>query len=93
MRIQSYFTDQNPMSQNALLTALREKYGKETLTNAVTAMLHRRGPELLQGYNVELVNLPYALKAATATGNANNAAAEQSRRNQTEKADQNEPKF
>jgi hypothetical protein len=36
-RIQSYFTDQNPMSQNALLTALREKYGKETLTNAVTA--------------------------------------------------------
>jgi hypothetical protein len=27
-RIQSYFTDQNPMSQNALLTALREKYGK-----------------------------------------------------------------
>jgi hypothetical protein len=39
------------------------------------------------------VNLPYALKAATATGNANNAAAEQSRRNQTEKADQNKPKF
>lgn len=32
MRTQNFF-DQNPMSQNALLTALREKYGKETLTN------------------------------------------------------------
>jgi hypothetical protein len=145
------FTAQNPMSQNALLTALREKYGKETLTNdsggalyvywiyeqngkllssadmgltgclgvnfinyvrigpprqpnaieqncfrsffAVTAMLNRGGPELLGSYNVELVNLPYALKAATATGNANNAAADQSRRNQIEKGDQNKPKF
>src|SRR5262245_25120618 len=27
------FSPQNPMSKNALLTALREKYGKETLTN------------------------------------------------------------
>jgi hypothetical protein len=145
------FTTQNPMSQNALMTALREKYGKETLTNdrggalyvywmyeqngkllssadmdltgcmgikfvnyvriglprqpntleqncfrsffAVTAMLNRSGPELLGSYNVELVNLPYALKAATATGNANNAAADQERRNQIEKGDQNKPKF
>ena len=145
------FTAQNPMSQNALLTALREKYGKETLTNdsggalyvywiyeqngkllssadmdltgcmgikfvdyvrigpprqpntleqscfrsffAVTAMLNRSGPELLGAYTVELVNLPYALKAATATGNANSAAADQGRRNQIEKGDQNKPKF
>jgi hypothetical protein len=146
------FTAQNPMSQNALLTALREKYGKETLTDdrgggglyvywiyeqngkllssadmgltgcmgskfinyvrdgpprqpnaieqncfrsffAVSAMLNRHGPELLEAYNVELVNLPYALKAATATGNANNAAADQSRRNQIDKGDQNKPKF
>jgi len=146
------FTAQNPMSQNALMTALREKYGKETLTNdrgggglyvywiyeqngkllstadmdltgcmgikfinyvrdgpprqpntleqscfrsffAVTAMLNRGGPELLASYNVELVNLPYAWKAATATGNANNAAADQGRRNQLEKGDQNKPKF
>jgi len=56
-------------------------------------MLNRGGPELLGSYNVELVNLPYALKAATATGNANNAAADQSRRNQIEKGDQNKPKF
>ena len=145
------FTPQNPMSQNALMTALREKYGKETSTNdrggvlymywmfeqngkllssadmdltgcmgakfinyvrigpprqpspleqscfrsffAVTAMLSRSGPELLGSYNVELVNLPYAWNAATATGNANNAAADQSRRNQVEKGDQNKPKF
>ena len=146
------FTAQNPMSQNALLTALREKYGKETLTNdrgggglyvywiydqngkllpsadnglagctgasfvnyirngapqspnaieqscfrsffAVTAMLNRSGPELLGAYTVELVNLPYALKAATVTGNAIHAAADQARRNQIEKADQAKPKF
>jgi len=146
------FTEQNSMSQKALMTALREKYGKETLTNdrgggglyvywiydqngkllssadmgltgckginfinyvrigpprqpntleqscfqsffAVTAMLNRSGPELLGAYTVELVNLPYALKAATATGNANNAAADQGRRNQIEKGDQNKPKF
>jgi len=146
------FTEQDPMSQNALMTALREKYGKETLTNdrggggvyvywiyeqngkllssadmdltgcmgikfinyvriglprqpntleqncfrsffAVTAMLNRSGRELLGSYTVELVNLPYALKAATATGNANSAAADQGRRNQIEKGDQNKPKF
>ena len=146
------FSAQNPMSQNTLMTALREKYGKETLTNdrgggglyvywiydqtgkllssadmgltgcmginfanyvrigppaqpnalqqdcfrsffAVTAMLNRRDAQLLEAYNVELVNLPYALKAATATGNASNAAADQSRRNQIEKGDQNKPKF
>ena len=146
------FTTQNPMSLNALMTALREKYGKETLTSdrgggglyvywiyehngkllssadmgltgcmginfinyvrigpprqpntieqscfrsffAVTAMLNRSGPELLGAYTVELVNLPFALKAAIATGNANNAAADQGRRNQIEKGDQNKPKF
>ena len=146
------FTEQNSMSQKALMTALREKYGKETLTNdrgggglyvywifeqngkllssadmgltgcmginfvnyvrigpprqpntleqscfrsffGVTAMLNRSGSELLVAYTVELVNLPYALKAATVTGNANNAAADQSRRNQLEKGDQNKPKF
>lgn len=150
-RTQNFF-DQNPMSQNALLTALREKYGKETLTNdrgdslfvywifdqngkllssadmgltgcmgtnfinyvrigpppqpntleqdcfrsffavTVTAGRNRREPQLLVAYNVELVNLPYALKAAIATGNANNAA-DQARRNQIEKADQAKPKF
>jgi len=146
------FSALNPMSTTALLSALREKYGKETLTNdrgggglylywifdqtgkllssadmgltgcnasffinyvsqgapqsanavdpkcsasffAVTAMLNRRDAQLLEAYSVELVNLPFAMKAATATGNANNAAAEQSRRNQIEKADSNKPKF
>jgi hypothetical protein len=60
---------------------------------AVTAMLNRSGPELLGAYTVELVNLPYALKAATATGNANNGATDQGRRIQIEKGDQNKPKF
>jgi hypothetical protein len=60
---------------------------------AVTAMLNRRGSELLQAYNIDLVNLPYALKAATVTANAKNAAADQARRNQIEKADQAKPKF
>jgi hypothetical protein len=34
-----------------------------------------------------------AFKAATATANASTAAAEQSRRNQIEKGNQNKPKF
>jgi hypothetical protein len=146
------FTAQNPMSQTALLTALREKYGKETFTNdrgggglyvywifdqtgkllpsadnglagctgvnfvdyvrngppaqpntiqqqcfrsffGVTAMLNRASGELLQAYTVELMNLPYAFTAATVTANAKNAAADQARRNEIEKADQNKPKF
>jgi hypothetical protein len=146
------FSQQNPMSQSALMTGLREKYGKETLTNdrgggglyvywiydqtgkvlssadmgltgclginfinyvrigpprqpntleqscfrsffAVTAMVNRTDAQLLQAYTVELVNLPYALKAATVTANASNATADQERHNQLEKGDQNKPKF
>src|SRR5215471_16182858 len=134
------FSPQTPMSVTALITALREKYGKETLTEdrgggglylfwlfdqngrllasadrtltgcgtgitvsymvnymrsgalpvpnederrcyisffAVTAGLNRKSnPELLEAYNVSLVNLPYAFRAATVTANANNAVAE-----------------
>ena len=146
------FSPQNPMSKNALLTALREKYGKETLTNdrgggglyvywifdqngrllpmadmglsgcnpafyvnyvrggappspntieqtcarsffAVIAMLNQRDAQLLESYQVDLVNLPYAWKAATVTANANHAAADEARRIQIEKADQKKPKF
>jgi hypothetical protein len=146
------FAPQNPMSQNALLTALREKYGKETLTNdkgggglyvywiydqsgklltaadaglagcsgnnfvnyvssgpppmpntieqacfrsffAVIAMLNRRDAQILESYQVDLVNLPYAFKAATVVADANRAAADQARRNQLDKADRNKPKF
>lgn len=146
------FSAQNLMSQNALMTGLREKYGKETLTDdrgggglyvywmydpngkllpgadmglagckginfinyvrigpprqpntieqscfrsffAVAAWLNRQDSQLLQAYNVELVNLPYALKAATVTGNTNNATADQERRDQLDKGNQNKPKF
>jgi hypothetical protein len=142
----------NPMSKDALLAALRQKYGKETLTwdkgggglylywifdqsgkllataderlkvcNGSSFVTYiGRGPEngstdlatcyrsffavtaalnllednsQLQGYNVELVNLPYAIAAATVSMNANNKAADQARRDQENKANQNKPTF
>src|SRR5215475_12590170 len=147
------FSPQSPMSVTALVTALREKYGKETLTEdhgggglylfwlfdqngklltsanpalrgcrggsfviymrnslpqvlnedekrcyasyfAVTAGLNRKSdPTLLEAYNVELVNLPYAFHAATVTANADNAAAEKARQEQMKKANKNKPDF
>jgi len=147
------FSPQTPMSVTALVTALREKYGKETLTDdrggdglylswlfdqngrlltsanpalrgckggsfviymrnrlpqvlnedekrcyasyfAVTAGLNRKSdPTLLEAYNVELVNLPYAFHAATVTANADNAAAEKARQEQMKKANKNKPDF
>jgi hypothetical protein len=146
------FSPQSPMSQAALLAALHDKYGKETLTMdrgggglylfwifdstgklrvsadqgltgcsgssfinyisvgppqspntieqacfraffAVTAMLNRRDAQMLEAYTVELVNLPYALEAATNTRNASGADAERARQDQLRKANQNKPKF
>jgi len=147
------FSPQSPMSVTALITALREKYGKETLTDdrgggglylswlfdqdgrslasanpalkgcrggsfviymrnrlpqvlnedekrcyasyfAVTAGLNRKSdPTLLEAYNVELVNLPYAFRAATVTANADNAVAEKARQEQMKKANKNKPDF
>ena len=140
-RVQN-FSAQNPMTKAALLTALHDKYGKETLTArngsflywifdqsgrllttadagltacdgnmfinnvrqgpppspnplqqlclrsffAVTTMLNSGDEQLLQAYTIELVNLPYALGAATATGNARNSEAEKARKNLIEKA-------
>jgi hypothetical protein len=136
------FYPQNPMTKAALLDALRDKYGKETLTArggsylywifdqngrlltsadealtmcngnmfvnrvrqgplpspppiekmctdsfyAVTAMLNSRDAQLLEAYTIELVNLPYALRAATITGNAINAEAEKARQDLINKA-------
>jgi hypothetical protein len=146
------FTATEPMSETALLTALREKYGKETLTMdrgggglylfwifdqsgklrstadqgltgcsggsfinysvngppqtpnsieqacfqsffAVTAMLNRHDAQMLQAYTVELVNIPYAVSAATNTLNANNAAADKARQDLLIKANQKKPSF
>ena len=151
-RGQNIWTD-NPMSPSALIAALREKYGKETMSQdrggggqyffwifepngrllatadpalmncttggftlrmatgplptateneqkcyrsffAVTASLNRAAtPDLLQSYNVELANLPYAYSAAMNTLRARNAAAEKDRLEQQKKADKNKPTF
>lgn len=146
------FDTAHPMSKDALLGALHQKYGKETMTwdkgggglyyywifdpggKLLAAADDRlkvcngssfvtyigRGPEngstdlancyrsffavtaslnllqdnsQLQAYNVELVNMPYAIAAATVTMNANNKAADQARRDQENKANQNKPTF
>lgn len=146
------FNASEPMSISALLSALHEKYGKETLTMdrgggglylfwifdssgklrpsagqdltacsggsflqyiangppqtpngieqacfrsfyAITAMLNRHDAQMLEAYTVELVNVPYALSAASNTLHAKNAAAEKARKELVEKADQKKPAF
>lgn len=141
-----------PMSKAVVLSALRGKYGKETLTMdrgggglylfwvfdqnghllpsaqqdltgcsgstfvanmrtgppqtktgpekicygsffALTAMFNSLDAELLQAYTVELVNLPYAVRAATVTLNAKNAKDNQARQNDVKKANENKPVF
>jgi hypothetical protein len=59
----------------------------------VTAMLNPGNAELVSAYTVELVNMPYAVQAATVTMNANKAAADQARQNELKKANQNKPTF
>ena len=48
---------------------------------------------MLAGYNVELVNLPYAVHAATVTKGASAAAANKANQDQINKANQNKPTF
>src|SRR5436305_1087867 len=142
----------NPMSPAALISALREKYGKETMSQdrggggqyffwlfdqngrllasadpalmncttggftlrmatgplptateieqkcyrsffAITAFLNRVNPDLLQSYNVELANLPYAYSAAMNTLRAHNVSAEKARQEQQKHANQNKPEL
>ncbi len=146
------FNASEAMSISALLSALHEKYGKETLTMdrgggglylfwiydangklrssaeqsltgcsgssflqyiangppqtpnsieqtcfrsfyAITAMLNRHDAQMLEAYMVELVNIPYALNAATVTLHAKNAAAEKARQDLVNKGDQKKPSF
>jgi len=49
-------------------------------------MLNSGDEQLLQAYTIELVNLPYAHRAATATGNPRDSAAEKERQNLIDKA-------
>lgn len=139
------------MSKENLLAALRQKYGKETLsadhgggglyyywvfdpggkllatadprfmscsgnsfitnirlgpdrTNDILALcygsflgltlyINMRDTQLVRAYSVELVNMPYAVAAATVTMNANKAAAEKARRDELKKANENKPAF
>lgn len=60
---------------------------------AITAMMNGGQEGVLQSYSVELVNLPYAVRSATVTGNALNAAHKKAYENQIRQADQNKPKF
>jgi len=83
----NYLQTGPPSSLNALEAACFRSFF------AVTAMLNLRDAQLLESYAVQLVNLPYALKGATATGNANKAAADRARQEQTDKADKNKPTF
>lgn len=59
----------------------------------VTLYVNMRDPQLVRTYSVELVNLPYAVAAATNTMNANKAAADQARHDELNKANQNRPAF
>lgn len=60
---------------------------------AITAQMNGGTEGVLQSYSVELVNLPYAVRAAKVTANAANAAAKNAFDDQIRQADQNKPKF
>lgn len=52
-----------------------------------------RGASLLNGYTVELMNLPYAYRAAMNTANAKNGAANKTQQDQLNRANKNKPIF
>jgi hypothetical protein len=51
------------------------------------------GDPIVNAYQLELVNLPYALRMAVITANAKNAAAKRALQSQQQKASHNVPKF
>ena len=61
---------------------------------AVKATMNRStDPQLLGSYNVQLVNLPYAYKAAMNTVAAKNGAADKAHQEQMNRTNQNKPTF
>ena len=58
-----------------------------------TLYVNMRDAQLVRTYSFELVNLPYAVEAATITMNANNVASQKARQDELNKADQNRPTF
>jgi hypothetical protein len=59
----------------------------------VTLYVNMRDAQLVGAYSIELVNLPYAVKAATITMDSNKTAADKSRQEELNKANQNKPAF
>ena len=51
------------------------------------------GQSIINGYKVELMNLPYAYRAAMNTLNAQNGTPSKTQQNELELANQNKPKF
>lgn len=60
---------------------------------AVKAVFNRAAPPLLNGYSVELVNLPLAFQAAMRTGAMKNAGANKAKQDELNRAKQNRPTF
>lgn len=153
-RSQSYYQGSGgpPLMLNTVLTALREKYGKETMTHdqgggglyvfwlfdqsgkllatadptlqgcnsgqfslymrnglpqaptpveqacfksyfGVKAGFNSAADGMLNSYTVELVNLPYAYRAAMNTANAKKAADQKAQQELIKRGDQNKPSF
>lgn len=59
----------------------------------LTLYVNMRDAQLVRTYLVELVNMPYAVAAATVTMNANKAAGEKARKDELAKAKENKPVF
>lgn len=59
----------------------------------ITHYVNMRDAQLVRTYTLELVNLPYAVGAATITMTANKTAAEKARQAELNKANQNKPVF
>ena len=77
-----------PESGNSVLTPCYTKFFA-----VVAFMNHAPGQEMFRGYEVTLINLPYAVKASLVTANAKNAAGNEAQQEEMRKASHNAPKF
>ena len=82
----TYISSGPPQSPNDIQKACYRSF------YAVMAGLNRGG-QLLNSYSVQLVNLPYAFKAAMNTVNAKKGADDKARQDKLNKANQNKPVF
>lgn len=77
-----------PEKANPVLTSCYTKFFA-----VVAFMNHAPGQEMFRGYEVTLINLPYAVKASLVTANVKNGAADQARQAEEQKANHNAPQF